>query len=73
MEGMGSVYILTQITGSDVTEDFFYDSSVVYIRRDDFTPIWACRKIESELGYYLTDTRYNKTKAQIRFETINGK
>jgi hypothetical protein len=73
MERNESVYILTQVTEVDEEEDILTDSSVVCFRRDDFTPMWAYRKTESDFGYYITDVHYDKSKAQIRFETIDGK
>jgi len=66
------VYILEIITNSEEAESFMRDSSVVCFRRDDFTPIWAWRKVESDLGYTVVATRYTNSRAEIWRETIDG-
>lgn len=66
------VYILELVTNMAPEEEYYYDSSVVCFRRSDFVPIWAWRKVESDLGYSIMTTRYNTNKAEIWKETIDG-
>ncbi|MBS4016421.1 MAG: hypothetical protein KGZ86_08325 [Candidatus Latescibacteria bacterium] len=66
------VYILHLVTTTEPPYDYFYDTSVVCFRRDDFTPVWAWRKVESDMGYSIVTTRYSESEAEIWKETIDG-
>lgn len=67
------VYILTILTDTELDNDNVWDSSVVCFRRDNFVPLWSWRKLETDFGFYITDTRYEDSDVDIRMETIDGK
>lgn len=67
------VYILTILTDTELDNDNIWDSSVVCFRRDNFEPLWSWRKLETDFGYYITDTRYEDSDIDIWLETIDGK
>ncbi|MEO0074980.1 MAG: hypothetical protein ABIK31_02595 [candidate division WOR-3 bacterium] len=66
------VYILQLVTKTSSQMPYFYDTSVVCFRRHDFSPIWAWRKVESDIGYTIVTTRYEGNQAEIWRETIDG-
>jgi hypothetical protein len=66
------VYIIQLVTSTAPPFEYFYDTSIVCFRRDNFAPIWAWRKVESAMGYNIATTRYNENKAEIWKETIDG-
>jgi hypothetical protein len=68
-----SVYILNMLTITKMDQDNLWDSSVVYFRRDNFTPVRAWRKVVTNLGYTIIETHYNGNKADVWIETIDGK
>ncbi len=73
VEGDIPVYCLEMLTDTEWQDDYLWDSSVVYFRRDNFAPIWSYRKVETDFSYSIIETHYDESDVDIWFETIDGK
>lgn len=73
VDGDIPIYTLEILTQIEWDEDYVWDSSVVYFRRDNFAPIWSYRKVETDFSYSIIETHYDESDVDIWFETIDGK
>jgi hypothetical protein len=67
------VYNQEIVTDMETEDGFLLDSLVVCFQRENYTPVWSWRKVESDLGYTIVSTRYQNSVAEIWRETIDGK
>jgi hypothetical protein len=67
------IFSLEIVTQSEFEEGFLWDSSIVHFRRDNFSPIWSLRHVETDFGYSIVETHYDGRDIEIWLETIDGK
>lgn len=75
--GPGEAAVVPTVELTIVTEpledgQYFYDSGVVVLRRTDAVPLRSWRSVETEMSEIEVATRYSRTRAFIRKESIDG-
>jgi hypothetical protein len=73
VDGDVPIFCLEMLSQTEWDEDYVWDSSIVYFRRDNFAPIWALHNIETDFGYSMVETHYDGSDVNIWLETIDGK
>jgi hypothetical protein len=63
---------VTSVTEALEDGQYFFDSGVVIFRRADIVPLHSRRTVETELSDFDIETRYARTRAFIRKETVDG-
>ncbi len=67
------IFSVEMVTQSESEEDYLWDSTIVHFRRDNFSPVWSLRNVETDFGYSIVETHYDGPDIEIWMETIDGK
>ncbi len=72
-EEFGVPTVVVTITVEPVmARHYFSDSSVVVFHRDNLTPLRSFRNIETDIGFFDIEARYDKRKVFVRKRSIDG-
>lgn len=64
--------LLTTTVEPALSRQFFYDSTTVVFRRDTLLPLRSFRSLETDIGLFDVETRYEPGAADVRRQSIEG-